>query len=147
MISQKQIKLMWVLSRQLDLDNDDLHKVVFGITGKKSIKTLSVMEGKEVIDALIQAGAKVKKKRRPRRDLPPNVIEMATRKQRRLIKYLEKSLGWDDNPERLNGFVRRTIKKKVISTKLDAMKIIEGLKGMAEREERKEVAGNGGVPV
>lgn len=143
MITGEQIKLIWVLARQLGLDSDELHEVVAGITGKHSIKTLSVVEGKDVIEALARAGGKVTKKRKPRRDLPLNVVEIVTPKQMRFIKYLEKKLGWNDNPERLKGFIKRTIKKEVVRTKQEASKVIEGLKSMAEREPKKEVEAGG----
>ena len=133
---------MWVLARQIGIDNDELHELVAGVTGKASIKALSVMEGKDVIDTLIRAGGKVTNKRRPRRDLPANVVEMVTPKQARFIKYLEKKLGWQDSPERLKGFIKRTIKKKVVRTKPEATKVIEGLKAMANRKPGKE-ADNG----
>ena len=143
MITEGQIKLIWVLARQLGIDSDDLHEMIAGTTGEDSIKSLSTGQGAEVIDSLVQAGGRVKRKRKPRRDLPPNVVELLTPKQARLIRYLERELGWQDNPERLKGFIKRSIKKEVVRTKQEAIKVIEGLKNMAEREARKGVAGNG----
>jgi len=142
LITEGQIKLIWVLARQLGMDSDKLHDLVFGVTGQESIKALTVMEGKDVIEALARAGGKITKKRKPRRDLPLNVVEMITPKQARLIKYLEKKLGWQGNPERLKGFIKRIIKREVVRTKQEAIRVIEGLKSMAEREPNKEV-GNG----
>jgi hypothetical protein len=132
-ISKDQIKLIWVLARQLDLDSDELHEVVAGITGKDSIKALSVGEGIEVVNTMIRAGGRVKKKRKPRRKLPPNVVEIVTSEQLSYINYLEKRLGWQDNPERLGGFVKRIIKREVVRTKQEGSKVIQGLKSMANR--------------
>ena len=142
MITEGQIKLIWVLTRQLGMDRDKLHELIAWATGKDSIKALSTQEGADVIDNLVRAGGRVKKRRKPRRYLPPNVVELLTPKQARFIKYLEKKLGWQDSPERLRGFIKRTTKKEVVRTKREAMKVIEGLKSMAEREPKKEV-GNG----
>ena len=142
MITEGQTKLIWALARQLGMESDDLHELVSLTTGKDSIKALSTKEGADVIDNLVRAGGRVKRKRKPRRDLPPNVVELLTPKQARFIKYLEKKLGWQDSPERLKGFIKRSIKKEVVRTKREAMKVIEGLKSMAERELEKEV-GNG----
>ncbi len=141
MITEKQLKAIWTVGRQLGMDSDRLHEFVFGITGKKSIKALSVSEAAEVIDSLIEAGARIKKKRKPRRDLPPNVVELVTCDQVQFIKYLEKQLGWQDNPERLKGFLRRIIKREGIRTKQEGIKVIQGLKSMADRKpkQRKEV--------
>lgn len=132
-ITDGQIKLIWVLARQLGMDSDGLHELVGGATGKDSITTLSTKEGADVIDSLVWAGGIVKRKRRFPRDLPPNVVELLTPKQARFIKYLEKKLGWQDDPKRLRGFIKRTVKKEVVRTKQEAIKVIEGLKAMAER--------------
>lgn len=132
-ITTKQIKLVWVLARQIGMDSDCLHEMVFNVTGKDSLKALSNKESKQVIDSLVYAGAKVKKTRKPRRDLPPNVIELISPEQFRFIKYLERELGWHENPERLKGFLRRTIKSDVAKTKQDGIKAIQGLKTMVER--------------
>lgn len=134
MISKDQIKLIWVLARQLGLDSDELHEVVAGITGKDSIKALSVGEGIEVVNTMIRAGGRVKKKRKPRRKLPPNVVEMVTSEQLKFIGLLEERLGWQDNPERLGGFVRRIIKREVVRTKQqEGSKVIQGLKSIVNR--------------
>ncbi|UCG94126.1 MAG: hypothetical protein JSW13_06805, partial [Candidatus Aerophobus sp.] len=73
-ISDEQLKLLWVLARQLGMDSELLHEFIFSVTGKGSIRALSVLEAKEAIDALVLNGAKVTRKKLPR-PLPPNVIE------------------------------------------------------------------------
>jgi hypothetical protein len=140
MITRDQIKLIWVLARQLGMESNELHDVVSAVTGKDSIKALLVAEGTDIIEVLIRAGGRVKKKRKPRPDLPPNVVELVTRRQTRLIKHLERRLGWHDNPERLKGFTRRIIKREGVRTKQEAMKVIEGLKNMARRARKKGIA-------
>jgi phage gp16-like protein len=145
MITRDQIKLIWVLARQLGMESDELHEMVSVVTGKDSIKSLSVTEGTEVIEVLVRAGGRVKKKRKPRPALPPNVVELVTHKQTRLMKRLEKKLGWQDNPQRLKGFTKRIIKREGIRTKQEAIKVIEGLKSMARRESTKDVVN--GTPV
>jgi len=140
MITRDQIKLIWVLARQLGMESNELHDVVSAVTGKDSIKALLVAEGTDIIEVLIRAGGRVKKKRKPRPDLPPNVVELVTRKQTRLIKLLERRLGWHDNPERLKGFTRRVIKREGVRNKQEAMKVIEGLKNMARRAREKDIA-------
>jgi phage gp16-like protein len=144
MITRDQIKLIWVLARQLGMESDELHEMVSVVTGKDSIKSLSVTEGMEVIEVLVRAGGRVKR-RKPRPALPPNVVELVTHKQTRLIKRLEKKLGWQDNPQRLKGFTKRIIKREGIRTKQEAIKVIEGLKNMARRESEKDVVN--GTPV
>ena len=137
-ITEKQLKIIWTLARQLGMDSELLHETVFDVTGKDSLKKLTVPEAIGIIDGLVDDGAKVRKKRKPRRDLPENVVELLTGKQIRLIEYLVDQLGWD-NPNQLKGFNRRVIKKDRICTKQEASKIIEGLKAMVNRKGRKEV--------
>ena len=119
-ITDKQLKT------QLGMDSDLLHEMALNVTGKGSIKALSISEAADIIDGLVEAGAKVKRKRRPRRDLPLNVIELITCEQFRLIQYLESQLGWD-NPNQLKGFIKRIIKREGVRTKQEAIKVIEGL--------------------
>ena len=131
-ITNKQLRLLWVLARQLGITDKLLHEIVFGASGRKSLKELSVLEAKVVIDNLVEDGAKVTKKRKPRRNLPENVIELVTGEQIRLIEYLVDQLGWDD-PRQLIGFNKRVIKKERIGTTREASKIIEGLKAILNR--------------
>jgi len=132
-ITAKQLKMVWTLARQLGMDSELLHEMVFEVTGKDSLKKLSVPEAVGIIDGLVDDGAKVRKKRKSRRDLPENVIELLTGKQIRLIEYLVDQLGWE-NPNQLTGFNRRVLKKERICTKQEASKIIEGLKAILNRK-------------
>ncbi len=141
MITEKQIKLIWVLAKQLGVDGQALHELIHGAYGKTSLKSLDKIEAKTIIDRFILAGGKVKKKSAPRRNLPPNVVEMVTRKQLRFIETLEKELGWQDNPERLRGFVKRTIKAETVRTKKEGIKVIQGLKSMVERKQKRREHG------
>ena len=134
-ITGKQLKIIWTLARQLGMDSELLHDMVFQVTGKDSLKKLSVWEAAAIIDGLVDDGAKVRKKRKPRRSLPENVVELVTGKQIRLIEYLVDQLKWN-NPEQLKGFNRRVIKKERICTKRGAAKIIEGLKAILDRKQK-----------
>ena len=140
MITRDQTKLIWVLARQLGMESDELHDVVSGVTGKNSIRALSVSDATDVIEVLVRAGGRVRKRRKPRPIMPPNVVEIVTRKQTRLIRHLESKLGWQDNPQRLKGFTKRIIKREGVRTKQEAIKVIEGLKSMARRARRKDIA-------
>ena len=140
MITRDQIKLIWVLARQLGMESDELHDVVSAVTGKNSIRILSVADATDVIEVLVRAGGRIRKKRKIAPILPSNVVEIVTRKQSRLIKHLERRLGWQDNPQRLKGFTKRIIKREGVRTKQEAIKVIEGLKSMARRARRKDIA-------
>lgn len=138
MINQQQIKLVWVLARQIGIDEEELHRLILDAFGETSLKSLSSNQAKELIDKLIQSGGRVKKKRRRPKDLPANVVELVTRDQMRLVRALEKELGWNDNPDRLKGFTRRIIKADAVRTKEEGIKVIQGLKGMLKRSVEKQ---------
>lgn len=140
-ITSKQLKLIWTLARQLGMSSELLHEIAFDVTRKDSLKELSLWEAAAIIDGLADDGAKVRKKRKRKRELPENVIELITGGQIRLIEYLVDQLGWE-NPNQLKGFNRRVIKREGIRTKQEAGKIIEGLKAMIERKKGKEVNDN-----
>ena len=141
LITKKQIQVMWVLAKQLGMTDEHLHDLVRERTGKDSIKALTVSEAADIIDSIVRAGAKVKAKRRPRRWLPPNVVELATPDQMRFIDYLANQLEWQGTPGRMKGYFRHTIKKDTVRTKQDAIKAIQGLKSILDRKTRKEVNG------
>lgn len=138
-LTNKQMQVLWVQARELGLSSFHLHELAHELTGKDSIKALSVREAAEFIDFLKDAGGRIKKKRRPPRNLPSNVVEMPSPDQVRYVKFLEKQLGWQEDPARMKRYLRHTIKKDAILRKPDAIKAIEGLKSMMERKKRKEV--------
>ena len=134
MINAKQIKLIWVLAKQIGLDEDQVHDIIFQFTARKSIKTLSDIEVNQIIDHFIQLGAQVKKRRKSPKELPLNVVELVSQKQVQLVDLLSIKLGWQDDPERLKGFTRKVIKRDRIITKQDGMKVIEGLKSILNKK-------------
>jgi phage gp16-like protein len=133
----KQNKMIWVLAGQIGLDDEGLHELVRGATGKESLKGLSYAETAAVIEALRKAGARAKKKRQAKARLPENVTEIVTPEQRRMILFLEKKMGWETNPERLKGFSRRIIKRDAARTKREAQMLILALKNYHTVEEGK----------
>jgi len=149
MITPDQIKLLWVLARQIELSDDDLHYVIREGTGKVSMREMTKREASVIIEEMLKMGAIITKKSKPRRTgpLPPNVVEIASQGQLRKIHQLEKQLAWDENPKRLRGFVRRITRTRagVVRTKRDAQKVIEGMKAILAREQGKGGSGNRSV--
>lgn len=135
-MTTKQNKLIWVLAGKIGLDDEGLHELVKGATGKDSIKGLSQTETAAVIEALQKAGARGKKRRQAADRLPANVVEVVTPKQRGMIGLLERQMGWDDKPERLKGLSRRIIKRDAPRTKREAQKIIQALRNFHTKKER-----------
>lgn len=137
-MTEKQNKMIWVLAGQIGLDDEGLHELVKGATGKESLKGLSYAETAAVIEALQKAGARAKKKRQAKARLPENVTEIVTPEQRRMILFLEKKMGWEANPERLKGFSRRIIKRDAPRTKREAQMLILAMEKYHTVREGKE---------
>jgi hypothetical protein len=133
-ISEKQLKMIWALARELGLNDEGLHEMVKGCTGKDSIKDLTLSDVHTVVKKFAQAGAKIKKGRKPTRDLPENVLEIISPEQTNFIRYLEQKLGWQDNPKRLMGFSKKIIGKEKAGTKQEGIKIILALKQMVVKD-------------
>src|SRR3990172_5662021 len=133
MISEKQIRMIWVLAHQVGLDDEGLHEMVAGHTGKDSLRKLTNADISHVIEELTKAGARIRKKRKAVNDLPVNVVEIITPKQKKLIKYYEGKLEWQDNPNRLKGVSKRIIKKEVAATKKEGIKIILALRQIVKK--------------
>lgn len=125
-ITPAQIRKIHLEARSRGMDDDLLHIYVERITGKKSIRALTIMEGVSVIDSFEAQDGN----------------NGATMKQKHLILKLCEELGWKDgngaaDMQRLNGFLQKRFGVNHISW-LDrgtASKAIEALKAMKDREE------------
>ena len=105
------IRTLWGIAKspELQLGSEELHLVVQAQTGKDSGK----------------------------RKRPVGMTGNATDNQRRKIYMLTKELGWDDNPKRLSGFIRRMFKVERVEwlNYEQCSNLIEALKKMIERQE------------
>ena len=114
MISNRQLSKIYVLVKEIGLNNDILHDLVKAMFNKTSLKKLSFIEAGKLIERL---GGK--------------------NSQENYIKNLEKQLGWVENPERLKGFIKSMFKKDSLKklTKKEKSKLIEALKNMKGRKQ------------
>lgn len=123
LITPPQTRKLWVMARELGMDGDDLHGLVYNLTGSEHISTISKMQAARVIDHLQD---RLDRQYRP---------EMASRKQLWKIKQLARELGWEDNQKRLKGFVRKYAKVEDLRwlNARGAWQVIEGLKALKKR--------------
>ncbi len=54
LISRRQLKAIWALSHRLELDEPDLRSMIRQLTGKESMRTLTRLEAREVLDLLLE---------------------------------------------------------------------------------------------
>lgn len=120
-MSNGQMRMIYALARQAGMDNDTLHDMAMGITGKESLSAMSAAEGAQVIDRLkAYLGANG--------DIP----NRATQKQQWLIRRIEAEIGWKNAPNRLRGLIHRVagVSDARFLTVDQARKVIEALKAM-----------------
>lgn len=124
-ITPAQIRKIHLEARSRGMDDDLLHIYIEKITGKKSIRELTIMEGVSVIDSFARA----------------DQAGGTTAKQRYLITKLCEELGWKDasgkaDQTRLNGFLSKRFRIDNINwlDRRTASKVIEALKKMKDRE-------------
>lgn len=128
-ITAAQMRKIHVLAKDYGLDYDLLHVHIQTLTGKDSLKELSLGEAIRVIDSLDQKANNM------------------TWKQKCLIDRLLQELGWTDekgipDDKRLDGFCSKYcgVDSHKWLTRRDASKVIEGLKNMLQNMQQKERA-------
>lgn len=127
-ISKRHLKAIWALAHRAGLQEEDLHIFVESLTGKKSIRSLTGEEAKQVIRALLlKAGAGL---------ILFSGREKAgrvTRAQMAMLGGLADQMGWDG--KRLLGLARRMygVKRLMDLEVKQASGLIEALKAMKQR--------------
>lgn len=140
---QPSIRTLWAIAKspELHMTDEDLHAVVYRETGKESIKALTQGQINEVARVLQNMKDGISRSTRPKRTDEGG--DARTIQQRRKIYALTESLGWNDNPQRIQGFVKRTtgVDRLEWLNVAQCEKVIEGLKAILKRQERKEGEG------
>ena len=123
------------------MTDEDLHAVVYRETGKESIKALTQGQINEVARVLQNMKDGVSRSTRPKRTDEGG--DVRTVQQRRKIYALTEQLGWNNNPQRIQGFVKRItgVDRLEWLNVAQCEKVIEGLKAILKRQERKEGEG------
>lgn len=130
-ISAGQMRKIYALARERGMDNDLLHAHVQTLTGKDSMKDLTMPEGIRIIESLEGKPSELKGQIK------------ASFRQMQYIYGLMKQLGWvtdtgEPDMERLDRFLQSpkagiNLGSHKWLTKTKASKLIEALKSMAER--------------
>lgn len=118
-------RLLFGVAREYGIEKDVLTERVYSEFGKSSISELTDRETYMLVDVIKGKKTHIRK-RIPNRLSPP---------QHNLILKLASALGWDDNPKRLQGFIKKYAKVDAVDwlTPQQASRVIEGLKKMVER--------------
>lgn len=133
------ITKLWGIAKspELKLSGEELHLLVLAHTGKESIRELNVRELNTCIRVLLdmkdsaRSAAKGKQERY-------NAGNPSTVRQRKKIYKLTQELGWD-KAARVNGLCKKMFAVSCVEwlNYQQCSKLIEALKSMAARKEKK----------
>lgn len=98
-ITPEQVKKVWVMAKVKDLSEEKLRDIIEHISGERSVKALTKIQAKKVIDVL--EGKAVLPVPRD----SANVIALATPHQVDLIDDLKVEAGWTN--DRVLNFIRK----------------------------------------
>lgn len=119
------IKKIWATSKRIGMEKEDVYAVLKRETGKESMRDCSQKELERVYLSLqsIQGFDNFRGNR-------------ATKRQLWKIKQLEQQLGWQDEPQRLQGFLKKFYQVEHFEwlTSEQAWRCIESLKKLLEKE-------------
>ena len=121
-ISKGQVACIYTLARKLGMDNDDVHALIDGMTGRSSVKQLTMQQAIAVINQLKDMSGD---------ECDPNDRYRPTDRQRYLMHQLTSELGWTE--ERLAAFckaqfgvaVMAWMSRKICSKVIEALKAIK----------------------
>ena len=135
-VTRAQIAKIWACAHELELDREMLYLLV----PRGSISALSHSEASELIEHLVELGAKrvaparAKPADRPQATADPNAT---TPEQKNFIHFLFGRLGWMGSPARVSGFLRKFAGVDTVEEIRDrkrASAIIEALKAIHRRQ-------------
>ena len=129
-ISKAQVRAIHVALARRGIDDADYRDILRTGWGVDTCKALDRRQASELLRRLGRPGGRTPAPRRPRP--PPGVTEMVTPDQARLIEELKAEVPWAeaDGYERwLNG----NMGLERAATRLQAQRVIEGLKAMSRR--------------
>jgi hypothetical protein len=150
-ISAPQIRHIYGAARNLGMDDELLHSLVYSITGKEHIKSLTMSEAISVIDKLKVDKTPEKNKQQKKtkvQDDKPRAGMASTAQIKKIYKlmYELKSFDIGDKPTasintRLRGVLKKYNKIDDVRflTSQEAWKVIEELKNMVSNESTKRI--------
>ncbi|ABR46623.1 hypothetical protein Amet_4387 [Alkaliphilus metalliredigens QYMF] len=134
-ITGLQIKKIWATAREIGLEKEDLYTIIYRESKKESMKQLTKAQANKVIDAMVRPKKKKKQKR------TDDGGRSSTKAQRQTIYRMTEELGWNNDNDRINGFVKKMFEVERLEW-LDGYgcsRLIEILKKMIKRIEVEKV--------
>jgi len=138
-IKTKKIRLLRALAAKVFKSDENYHDWLANtFEGKESTLKLTVTELNTAISLLFACVGK-KGSQQGSRYQGSGINDSLTQKQANMIAKLEDDLGWQDNPQRLRGFIEhQTGQQKSVEMlrNREASKVINGMIKMREYQEQ-----------
>lgn len=139
---QGSIRAIWGLAKspELMLEEEDLYSIIQRETKKDSMRKLSQSEIDKVCRVLQNMKDDITRAEKGKRTDTGGNTE--TERLRKKVYALTGELGWNDNNNRINGFVKKMLNVERIEwlSYAQCNKLIEILKKMVKRQEEEAVA-------
>jgi hypothetical protein len=100
----------------------------------ESSRDLDYDQATVFIDELIKMGASIKKKRKSKKKLPPDITQLPSPQQLRMIEHFKQDIRWKFS-DGFNRWLKAYLKRDRIVTAKEANAVIEALKGMLARQQ------------
>jgi hypothetical protein len=129
MMTDKQRCAIWASANKHGIDSDAVHDIISSVAKKESMKQLNYVEAAKVLDRI--------NNKRPTQKRTDEGGNLETVRLRKKIYSLTGELGWNNDNERINGFVYRMFKINRLEwlPETKCHKLIEILKKMVNEME------------
>lgn len=120
MLDRKKLALIHIIKKELNLNDTEYRNMLWEAARVKSAKDLDEEKFRKLMNYFVRS-----------RYYQVNPFGLTIR-QKLYVKYLAQRLGWEE--EHLNNFIHKYYHKSDIDglTKMEAIKVIESLKGVGE---------------
>ena len=135
-ISKPQIKVIKILQKQRDMEDDAYRKLLAQHFGVTSCTKLTMRQARNFIDLLSGKRCWTCAPRPKREKLSSNVTLLASPEQLHIIEDLRHAHSWAWNPVRFNAWLKKRMAIDKIITSIQASLVIEGLKAMVKAEKK-----------
>jgi len=127
-VDKKKIALIHIIKKELNLTDEEYRNILWDSAGVRSSKDLDEEKFRKLMNFFVRS-----------KYYQVNEFGL-TMRQKLYIKYLTQELGWE--PGHLNNFIHKYYHESSIDkvSKIEAIKVIESLKHIKERQKYKPEA-------
>ncbi|GAB4485947.1 MAG: hypothetical protein OHK006_12980 [Thermodesulfovibrionales bacterium] len=147
-IDKIQIKLVHIAKAQIGLSDEDYRTLLSDRYWVNSCKALSYDEATDLIDHMKTLGFKLKARKdsgqagMTKRKLPPSITQLPSPEILHKIDLLKADIKWIVKPNGYERWLKKFMGVERPATMKQAVKIVEGLKGMRARQQRAAASAN-----